>query len=187
CRRLIPDGCGRCRACAPRRASVRAAAGDRRSGWLHHLLGLFARRADAVGTRSGAARRRLCDRLGPCGPGCDHGRNGGSTGGTGMSMRILTLSADVGESRLDRWLNRRFPEISQGAIENLCRPGQLRVDGARFKASSRVAPGEQVRVPPLPKPEAATAPKPSCAADMPEADARMIQAAVLWKDEHIIA
>jgi len=104
-----------------------------------------------------------------------------------MSVRILTVSADEGESRLDRWLKRRFPEMTQGAIEKLCRTGQLRVDGARVKASSRVAPGDQVRVPPLPKPEAATAPKPSCAADMPEADARMIQAAVLWKDEHIIA
>src|SRR5690606_14212683 len=63
------------------------------------------------------------------------------------------------------------------------RTGQVRVDSARVKASDRVAPGQTVRVPPLPD-----------AAPMAEAriqgvsaaDARMIQSAVLWKDEHMI-
>lgn len=97
----------------------------------------------------------------------------------------LTVAADEGESRLDRWLKKRFPEITQGQVEKLCRTGQIRVDGGRVKASTRVAPGQQVRVPPLPKSAPATAPKPE--AGISEADARMIQAAVLWKDEHIIA
>ncbi|MGB2891348.1 MAG: RluA family pseudouridine synthase, partial [Albidovulum sp.] len=61
----------------------------------------------------------------------------------------------------------------------------IRVDGGRVKASTRVMPGQQVRVPPLPKAAPATAPKPE--AGITDADARMIQAAVLWKDEHIIA
>lgn len=99
-------------------------------------------------------------------------------------VRTLTVSADEGESRLDRWLKRRFAEITQGQVEKLCRTGQIRVDGGRVKASTRVAPGMQVRVPPLPKPDA-QAPKPE--AGIGAADAKMIQAAVLWKDEHIIA
>lgn len=66
-----------------------------------------------------------------------------------------------------------------------CRTGQIKGDGGRVKASTRVSPGQQVRVPPLPRAAAATAPKPE--AGISEADARMIQAAVLWKDEHIIA
>lgn len=99
-------------------------------------------------------------------------------------VKTLTVSADEGESRLDRWLKKRFAEITQGQVEKLCRTGQIRVDGGRVKASTRVVPGQQVRVPPLPNAQP-SAPKPE--AGISDADAKMIQAAVLWKDEHIIA
>lgn len=100
-------------------------------------------------------------------------------------VRILTVGQDEGESRLDRWLKRRIGHITQGQIEKLCRTGQIRVDGARARASTRVAPGQQIRVPPIPEPAAPARPRP--APGISEADARMIQAAVLWKDEHVIA
>ncbi|MGB3316457.1 MAG: RluA family pseudouridine synthase [Albidovulum sp.] len=99
-------------------------------------------------------------------------------------VKLLTVSADEGESRLDRWLKKRFAQITQGQIEKLCRTGQIRVDGGRVKAATRVQPGQEVRVPPLPKSDP-TSPKPE--AGISAADAKMIQAAVLWKDEHIIA
>ena len=99
------------------------------------------------------------------------------------AVKTLTVSADEGESRLDRWMKRRFPQVTQGAIEKFCRTGQIRVDGARVKASTRVAPGMAIRVPPLPKDDAPVAMRPTISA----ADAAMIQAAVLWKDDHIIA
>jgi 23S rRNA pseudouridine955/2504/2580 synthase len=100
-----------------------------------------------------------------------------------MSVQFLTVTEDEGEQRLDKWLRRRFPQLNQVAVEKLCRTGQLRVDSARVKASDRVAPGQTVRVPPLPD-AAPLAEKriPGVSA----ADAKMIQAAVLWKDEHII-
>lgn len=100
-------------------------------------------------------------------------------------VRTLTVGEAEGEARLDRWLKKRFPEITQGAIEKLCRTGQIRVDGGRVKASTRIGPGAQVRVPPLPKADS-PAPRRDPAA-VPDSDAEMIQAAVLWKDEHIIA
>jgi 23S rRNA pseudouridine955/2504/2580 synthase len=104
-----------------------------------------------------------------------------------MPVAILTVAEDEGESRLDRWLKRHFPQLTQGAVEKMCRTGQLRVDGARVKAATRVAPGMQVRVPPI----ADAAPRPEPSHDAPEGippdDARMIQGAVLWKDDHIIA
>ncbi|MEZ5777785.1 MAG: RluA family pseudouridine synthase [Paracoccaceae bacterium] len=98
-------------------------------------------------------------------------------------VKTLTVSADEGESRLDRWLRKRFPQITQGQVEKLCRTGQVRVDGGRVKASTRVIPGAQVRVPPLPKSE----PPEKARQGVSDADIKMIQAAVLWKDEHIIA
>ncbi len=98
-------------------------------------------------------------------------------------VTTLTVSAAEGEQRLDRWLKRRFPQITQGAVEKMCRTGQLRVDGGRVKAASRVAPGMVVRVPPLPD---APPPERDPADRISEADTRMIQAAVLFKDEHLI-
>ncbi len=44
--------------------------------------------------------------------------------------------------------------MTQGAVEKLCRTGQVRVDSGRAKASDRVAPGMEIRVPPLPEGEA---------------------------------
>lgn len=98
------------------------------------------------------------------------------------AVRVLTVAEEEGEQRLDRWFRRRFPHVTQGAVEKMCRTGQLRVDGGRAKAADRVAPGMQIRVPPLP---AGEAPAP-VESRMAKTDARMIQDAVLWKDEHMI-
>ncbi len=99
------------------------------------------------------------------------------------AVKLLTVSEDEGEQRLDKWFRRRFPHVTQGAVEKMCRTGQVRVDGGRAKASDRVAPGMVIRVPPLPDTEAPSRPR---AGGVSAADERMIQNAVLWKDEHII-
>ena len=98
-------------------------------------------------------------------------------------VKLLTVSADEGEQRLDKWFKRRFPQISQGHVEKMCRTGQIRIDSARAKASDRVAPGMVIRVPPFPDAEAPSRPYD---ARVNQSDAKMIQDAVLWKDEHII-
>lgn len=102
------------------------------------------------------------------------------------AVQLVRVGDEDGESRLDRWLKKRFPHVTQAAVEKLCRTGQLRVDGARVKASSRVAPGMEVRVPPLPS-DTVTAPARPKLDRMETSDVEMIQAAVLWKDDHIIA
>ena len=97
---------------------------------------------------------------------------------------MLRVGEDDGDQRLDRWLKRQFPQLTQGAIEKLCRTGQLRIDGGRVKAATRLEAGQEVRIPPLPD---ADAPPPPERTGPTENDAEMIQAAVLWKDQHIIA
>lgn len=106
-------------------------------------------------------------------------------------VQLVKLGENEGESRLDRWLKKHFPSLTQGAIEKMCRTGQCRVDGARVKASTRVAPGMEVRIPPLPEggteaPESRAQARRE-ATQISAADEKMIQASVLWKDEHIIA
>ena len=98
------------------------------------------------------------------------------------AVQMLTVAGDEGEQRLDRWFKRRFPHVTQGAVEKMCRTGQVRVNGGRVKASDRVVPGMEIRVPPLPVGEA---PKP-VESRMTKTDAGMIQEAVLWKDDHMI-
>ncbi len=99
-------------------------------------------------------------------------------------VQTITVAADEGEQRLDRWLKRKFPQVTQGMVEKFCRKGDLRVDGKRVKASDRIDAGQAVRIPPIPETEAPVVEK---VAGISAADAAMIQAAVLWKDEHIIA
>ena len=53
-----------------------------------------------------------------------------------------------------------FPHLPQGRIEKMCRKGEIRVDGGRVKAATRLEAGQAVRIPPLPDPaEAAPAPR----------------------------
>jgi 23S rRNA pseudouridine955/2504/2580 synthase len=98
-------------------------------------------------------------------------------------VQQVTIGADEGDQRLDRWLRRRFPQLTQGLVEKLCRKGELRLDGGRVKPADRVAAGQVVRVPPLPE-----APPPPAAKPAPASgDAQMIQDAVVWMDAHVIA
>ncbi len=99
-------------------------------------------------------------------------------------VQTITVSAEDGDQRLDRWLRRMFPHVSQGRIEKMCRKGELRVDGGRVKASTRLEAGQQVRVPPLPEVDhKPTEARPRVSA----ADAKMIRDCVIWRDDHIIA
>ncbi|MEQ9260649.1 MAG: RluA family pseudouridine synthase [Roseovarius sp.] len=100
-------------------------------------------------------------------------------------VQTLTVAVADADQRLDRWLRRQFPHLQQGRIEKMCRKGELRVDGGRVKASTRLAAGQQVRVPPLPEP--GEAPKAPATPRVSQADAEMIRAAVIYRDDHIIA
>ena len=67
-----------------------------------------------------------------------------------MSVTMLTVSEDEADIRLDRYFRRHYPHLTQGALQKLCRTGQIRVDGKRAEANTRLAPGQSVRVPPIP-------------------------------------
>ncbi len=99
-------------------------------------------------------------------------------------VQTLPVSADDAGQRLDRWFRRIFPHVPQGRIEKMCRKGEIRVDGGRVKASTRLEEGQEVRIPPLPE---GAAPTPTKRSTVSDADAKMIRDAVIWKDDYIIA
>ncbi len=66
-------------------------------------------------------------------------------------------------------------------MQRLCRTGQIRVDGRRAAADTRLVPGQSVRVPPLPAP---AAPHPAPAAPDPAAAAE-VAGMVLYRDDQL--
>jgi 23S rRNA pseudouridine955/2504/2580 synthase len=100
-----------------------------------------------------------------------------------VEERMVTL--DEADIRLDRWFRRHFPGLTQGAIEKLCRTGQIRVQGKRSEASTRLQPGQTIRVPP---PAQAAADGPPDRAPKP-LDARTVKdlaRMVIYRDDWII-
>ena len=64
---------------------------------------------------------------------------------------VEQIVVEPGEAgmRLDRWFKVHFPGLGFGHLQKLLRSGQVRVDGGRVKADTRVEPGQTVRIPPL--------------------------------------
>ena len=97
-------------------------------------------------------------------------------------VEARAVSGDEADIRLDRWFRRHFPTLTQGVIQKLCRTGQVRVDGKRAGADTRLAPGQMVRVPPLPASPASPPATPS----LDPALVREAEAMVLYRDEQVI-
>jgi 23S rRNA pseudouridine955/2504/2580 synthase len=91
------------------------------------------------------------------------------------------VSEDEADIRLDRWFRRHFPGLTQGAIQKLCRTGQVRVDGRRVDAATRLAAGQSVRIPPLSAPPEER-PRPEIDPNV----ARDVQRLVIYRDDHVL-
>ncbi|MFT4960834.1 MAG: 23S rRNA pseudouridine955/2504/2580 synthase [Paracoccaceae bacterium] len=99
-------------------------------------------------------------------------------------VQIVTVEEGDTDQRLDRWFRRLFPHVAQGRIEKMCRKGEIRVDGGRVKASTRVETGQQIRIPPLSDSQHRPGPAPTRVSD---ADAKMIRSCVIYRDDHVLA
>lgn len=97
-------------------------------------------------------------------------------------VQTLRIGPDEGGQRLDRWFRARFPHIPHGRLEKMCRKGQIRVDGGRVRASTRIEQGQAVRVPPLPADPPPAAPRKA----PPEDAARAISDAVIFRDDDLL-
>jgi 23S rRNA pseudouridine955/2504/2580 synthase len=96
-------------------------------------------------------------------------------------VQILKVEANDGDARLDRWLRRKFPQLTQGRIQKLLRTGQIRVDGKRAKADLRVAAGQEIRLPPIPDEVIKTKDR-----QLTDKDIKTTQSWVLYRDDDVI-
>ena len=99
-----------------------------------------------------------------------------------MPIATRTVSDDEADIRLDRWFRRHFPGLTQGAIQKLCRTGQIRVDGHRAEAATRLSTGQAIRIPPLPAAPAPAVPRP----EVDPLAARDLQKLVLYRDDSVL-
>ncbi|WP_419899903.1 RluA family pseudouridine synthase [Roseomonas sp. USHLN139] len=102
-----------------------------------------------------------------------------------MTIQHRTVHAADADSRLDRWFRRHFPQLTQGALQKMLRTGQVRVDGKRAEANTRLARGQEIRIPPLPE---GPAPEPVARDRQVSAeDAKALEQMILYRDDSIIA
>lgn len=65
------------------------------------------------------------------------------------AVQQKSVDGDENGMRLDRWFKVHFPGLGFGALQKLLRTGQIRVDGGRVKAETRLQTGQTVRIPPM--------------------------------------
>ena len=99
-------------------------------------------------------------------------------------VQLIEVSEDDDNSRLDKWLGRRFPMLGHGLVHKLLRTGQIRVDGSRVRGGVRLIAGQWVRIPPLEVEK--SEPKRSRSNDI-TACGQNLNSKVLFEDESIIA
>jgi 23S rRNA pseudouridine955/2504/2580 synthase len=99
----------------------------------------------------------------------------------------LTVAEDEDDTRLDRWLKRKFHGLTQIQIEKALRRGEIRIDGARARSGARVRAGQKVRVPPMATAEGAENPAAEPSVRVRPSDADQMRSLVIYEDDRIIA
>ena len=99
-------------------------------------------------------------------------------------VSAVGVSSDEDGMRLDRWFKEHFPDLAHGRLQKLLRTGQVRVDGARSKANTRLAAGQTIRIPPLP--DAAEGAQEQARPAISLKDAEWVRSLVVHRDHEII-
>jgi 23S rRNA pseudouridine955/2504/2580 synthase len=100
-----------------------------------------------------------------------------------LMNQTVSVADEDGSLRLDRWFKRHYPALAHGRLEKLLRTGHIRVDGKRAKAGDRIVPGQAIRIPSLNETEPTA---PATPRRISHADAAMLEAAILHRDDQVI-
>ncbi len=89
------------------------------------------------------------------------------------------VESDEDGMRLDRWFAHHFPQLGFGRLQKLIRNGEVKVDKAKVTTSTRLSPGQIVRIPPI---DDADAVKPI---KINSGDAQFLRDLILYEDDDI--
>lgn len=91
-------------------------------------------------------------------------------------VSFIEVSEDEAGQRIDNFLLARLKGVPKSHVYRILRSGEVRINSKRVEASSRVAPGDRIRVPPI-----------RLAAPAEEVPAPHFRLPVLHEDEALIA
>ena len=89
------------------------------------------------------------------------------------------VNDDEDGMRLDRWFATHFPQLGFGRLQKLIRNGEVKVDKAKVTTSTRLSPGQTVRIPPIDDPDTVKPVKIS------NGDAEFLRGLILYEDDDI--
>ncbi|MFC7049949.1 RluA family pseudouridine synthase [Emcibacter nanhaiensis] len=89
--------------------------------------------------------------------------------------------------RLDKWFRENYPGLAYGRLSKLLRTGQIRLDGKRAKANSRLDAGMEIRIPPVDDDATTIKDKPKKERlTISDEDAQMMRNMVIYQDDSVI-
>lgn len=100
-------------------------------------------------------------------------------------MKELTITDEAAEMRLDRFVRRETPGLTQAMLQKLLRNGKIRLNGAKAEANARLNAGDVLRVPEIAPPEAK--PRERHVMKMDPARIKELEGMILYQDEALIA
>ena len=96
-------------------------------------------------------------------------------------VQIIKVKPIDDGMRLNRWFLKYYPGLSLGRFQKLVRTKQIKVNGVKAEANTRLEAGFEVRVPPLDNEK-----KEQSFNGVSDSDAKYIESLVIYKDEKII-
>lgn len=83
--------------------------------------------------------------------------------------------------RLNRWFLKEYPSLTLGRLQKLLRTKQIKVDGKKAEANTRLSAEQELRLPPLDNEKAIKNPD-----VVSKSDTDFIQSMIIFKDDNII-
>lgn len=99
-------------------------------------------------------------------------------------MTEFRVSDEAADMRLDRFLRREIPGLTQAMLQKLLRTGKIRLNGTRTEANARLEQGHVITVPDIAPPTAAL--KQRHVVKMDEARIKELERMVLYSDDSVI-
>jgi 23S rRNA pseudouridine955/2504/2580 synthase len=100
-------------------------------------------------------------------------------------MTDHNITADAADMRLDRYLRRELPGLTQGVLQKLLRTGKIRLNGARAEANARLAEGDVLAVPEIAPPK--EMPRERHVMKMDPARIKELEGMIIYRDDAVIA
>ncbi|WP_386071445.1 RluA family pseudouridine synthase [Tahibacter sp. UC22_41] len=107
-------------------------------------------------------------------------RTSGNSSDAGAGVRLVRVADDRDGQRIDNFLAGQLKGVPKSLIYRILRTGQVRLNGKRAKPDSRLAGGDEVRIPPVRVAE------PGAAAPPPRGLTERIAESVIYEDKDFL-